>query len=183
MILWFILLIPLVFTSLNISAETEKSKSLIYAQKIDAKNEKLGKSIAPLVKEDWIRHLFSNEEKNFMVFSGLEYLNLTIERKSITSNFRAYAEISYYPKEQIEEVREFIKKVLAENCKIKVFRESLFLFDFDVTYKIVDKVNKPFLEIIINRDYCREVEPYGRFNIISRREIKKIRKGPEINDR
>ena len=56
MILWFILLIPLVFNSLNISAEADKSKSLIYAQKIDAKNEKLGKSIAPLVKEDWIRH-------------------------------------------------------------------------------------------------------------------------------
>ena len=51
MILWFILLIPLVFTSLNISAETDKSKSLIYAQKIDAKNEKLDNK--ELIKESY----------------------------------------------------------------------------------------------------------------------------------
>ena len=69
------------------SENAEKTKNLLYAQKIDAKNFELGKSISPDIKEKWVENMISAEMNNHMVFSGLEYLDSSIEEKKIIRNF------------------------------------------------------------------------------------------------
>ena len=102
----FIILVGLFLSSYVFSDNEENTKNLLHAQKIDAKNSELGKSISPNIKKKWLENITSDEMNNYMVFSGLEYLDSSIEKKIITRNFRAYADISYYSETQIEEVKE-----------------------------------------------------------------------------
>ena len=175
----FIFLIGLFLSSYTFSENEEKTKNLLYAHKIDAKNFELGKSISPDIKEKWVENMISAEMNNHMVFSGLEYLDSSIEEKKIIRNFRAYADISYYSEAQIEEVKEFMNKLIIENCKFKFFRETLFVFDLEVIIRVIDKLNRPFIKIPLNKLVCSQIEPYGRHRSISKKEIRRLRKGPE----
>ena len=91
----FIFLIGLFLSSYAFSDNEEKTKNLLHAQKIDIKNSELGKSISPDIKAKWVENIISTEMNNYMVFSGLEYLDTSIEEKTIIRNFRAHADISY----------------------------------------------------------------------------------------
>ncbi len=86
----FIFLIGLFLSSYTYSENEEKTKNLLYAHKIDAKNFELGKSISPDIKEKWVENMISAEMNNHMVFSGLEYLDSSIEEKKIIRNFTDY---------------------------------------------------------------------------------------------
>ena len=175
----FIFLIGLFLSSYAFSDNEEKTKNLLHAQKIDIKNSELGKSISPDIKAKWVENIISAEMNNYMVFSGLEYLDTSIEEKTIIRNFRAHADISYYSKAQIEEVKEFMKRVVIENCKIKIHRETLFVFDLEIIIRVIDKLNNPFINIPLNKSICSKIEPYGRHRSISKKEIRRLRNGPE----
>ena len=175
----FIFLIGLFLSSYAFSDNEEKTKNLLHAQKIDIKNSELGKSISPDIKAKWVENIISAEMNNYMVFSGLEYLDTSIEEKTIIRNFRAHADISYYSEAQIEEVKEFMKRVVMENCKIKILRETLFVFDLEIIIRVIDKLNNPFINIPLNKSVCSKIEPYGRHRSISKKEIRRLRNGPE----
>ena len=175
----FIFLIGLFLSSYAFSDNEEKTKNLLHALKIDARNSELGKSITPDIKKKWLENITSDEMNNYMVFSGLEYLDSSIEEKIIIRNFRAYADISYYSEAQIEEVKEFIKKLIIENCKVKPFRETLFVLDLEIIIRVIDKLNNPFINIPLNKSVCSKIEPYGRHRSISKKEIRRLRNGPE----
>jgi len=175
----FIFLIVLFLSSYAFSDNEEKTKNLLHALKIDARNSELGKSITPDIKKKWLENITSDEMNNYMVFSGLEYLDSSIEEKTIIRNFRAYADISYYSETQIEEVKEFMNKLIIENCKMKIFRETLFVFDLKIIIRVIDKLNNPFINIPLNKSVCSQIEPYGRHRSISKKEIRRLRNGPE----
>ena len=179
-----ILVLLLLFISVsNLFGENiEPSKNLLHAQKVDEKNYELGKSISSDVRQRWVEKIYSSEGNNYMVFSGLEFLNSSIEEKKIIRNFRAYADISYYSEAQIQEVREFISKAVTVLCKENSFRQNLFLFDVEIIIRVLDKVNNLFIDISLNKSVCSNIEPYGRYRPISKRDIRKLREGPETEN-
>ena len=152
----------------------EISKKLLYAQKIDNQNEKLGESIDPEVRFKLIKFYHESSLKNFMIFSGFEYLENKIESNVVKFFYRAHADISYYPEEQIKEVKDFLIKDRVEFCKYKDFRKYLFLLDTQYEFSVVDKLNKPFINFSINKESCREVEPFGRDKALTEWDIKRL---------
>jgi len=152
----------------------EISKKLLYAQKIDNQNEKLGESIDPEVRFKLIKFYHESSLKNFMIFSGFEYLENKIESNVVKFFYRAHADISYYPEEQIKEVKDFLIKDRVVFCKYKDFRKYLFLLDTQYEFSVVDKLNKPFIYFIFNKESCRGVEPFGRDRALTERDVKRF---------
>ena len=85
----------------------EKSKKLLFSQKIDNQNEKLGESLDPEIRLKLIK--FQNElnTKSFMIFSGFEYLENNLEGDLVKFIYRAHADSSYYPAAQLKDVKDF----------------------------------------------------------------------------
>ena len=140
----------------------EISKNLLYAQAIDNQNERLGESIDPEIRLKLIKFLNEVNIKNLMIFGGFEYLENEIEGDLVKFIFRAHVDSSYYPDEQIKEVKDFLIKERVVNCKHKDYRKHIFLLDPQFEFSVVDKLNKPFINFSINKESCREVEPFGR---------------------
>ena len=79
----FIFLIGLFLSSYTFSENEEKTKNLLYAQKINPKNFELGKSISPDTKEKWVENMISADMKNYMACSGLDYFEASIKEKKL----------------------------------------------------------------------------------------------------
>ena len=115
-----------------------------------------------------------------MLFSTADNLDI-IKIKDISlkgSPEIAKVNNSYFLISQIS-VKEFMNKLIIENCKFKFFRETLFVFDLEVIIRVIDKLNRPFIKIPLNKLVCSQIEPYGRHRSISKKEIRRLRKGPE----
>ena len=168
----FALLLVLLISTNNLFGENaEQSKKLLFAQTIDNQNEKLGESIDPEIRLKLIK--FHNELniKNFMLFSGFEFLESKIEGDLVKFLYRAHADTSYYPEEQIKEVKDFLIKDRVDFCKYKDFRKYLFLLDTQYEFSVVDKLNKPFIYFIFNKESCRGVEPFGRDRALKQGDV------------
>ena len=154
-----------------------ETKTLIHAQKIDAMNGKLGQSIKTELKYQIVKQLHAGNSRliNKMLYEGLEYIDFNVEKNSSTHIYRAYADTSYYDDIQIKEVRDFLFKKTERGRKFKEFREMLFLLNLQVNYLVLDKLNKPFISFVINKEVCREIEPYGRYRSISKRTLRKLK--------
>ena len=153
---------------------TEISKKLLYAQKIDNQNEKLGESIDPEVRLQLIKFLSETDQKNFMLYSGFEFLENEIEKDTIKLFYRAYVDSSFYSEEQIKEVKDFLFKDRVVLCKTKNFRKNLFLLDPQLEFIVIDKLNKPFINFKINKETCRELEPFGRDRALKQRDVNRL---------
>ena len=68
----FIFLIGLFLSSYTFSENAEKTKNLLYAQKIDAKNFELGKSISPDIKEKWVEPFGDMRQELVFIGQGLD---------------------------------------------------------------------------------------------------------------
>ena len=159
------------------SETKDKSKTLIHAQKIDAANEKLGQSIKTELQYKIIKqmHTGNNSLINKMLYEGLEYIDFNVKKNSSTNIYRAYADVSYYDDIQIKEVRDFLFKKVERLCKFKAMREMIFLLNLEINYLVLDKLNKPFVSFAINKEVCREIEPYGRYRAVSKRALRKLK--------
>ena len=102
-----LLLVLLISTNNLFGEDAEQSKKLLFAQTIDNQNEKLGKSIDPEIRLKLIKYHNELNIKNTMLFSGFEYLENKIEGDLVKFIYRAHADTSYYPDEQIKEVKDF----------------------------------------------------------------------------
>ena len=51
----------------------------------------------------------------------------------------------------------------------------IFLLNLEINYLILDKLNKPFISFAINKEVCREIEPYGRYRAVSKRALRKLK--------
>tara|TARA_X000001036_G_scaffold434380_1_gene473650 strand:+ start:754 stop:1296 length:543 start_codon:yes stop_codon:yes gene_type:complete len=169
-----LLLALLVPASYLFGENVEKSKKLLFSQKIDNQNEKLGESLDPEIRLKLIK--FQNElnTKSFMVFSGFEYLENNIEGDLVKFVYRAHADSSYYSEEQIKEVKDFLINDRILLCKFKEFRELLFLLNPQYELSVVDKLNKPFINFRFNKESCREVEPFGRDRALKQRDVNRL---------
>ena len=156
--------------------DAEKSKKLLFAQKIDNQNEKLGKSIDPEIRLKLIK--FQNEVniQNFMIYSGFEYLENKFEGDLVKFIYRAHADSSYYSEEQIKEVKEFLIDDRIAFCKFKEYRQILFLLNPQYEFSVFDKLNKPFINFRINKESCREIEPFGRDRAMKQRDVNRLMK-------
>ena len=152
----------------------EISKKLLYAQKIDNQNEKLGESIDSETRFQLIKFLFEGDLKNFMLFSSFEFLENEIERDTVKFFYRGYVDSSFYSEEQIKEVKDFLFKDRVVLCKTKNFRKNLFLLDPQLEFIVIDKLNKPFINFKINKETCRELEPFGRDRALKQRDVNRL---------
>ena len=136
-----LLLALLIPASYLFGENVEKSKKLLFSQKIDNQNEKLGESLDPEIRLKLIK--FQNElnTKSFMIFSGFEYLENNLEGDLVKFIYRAHADSSYYPEEQIKEVKDFLINDRILLCKFKEFRELLFLLNPQYDCSDIDKLN------------------------------------------
>ncbi len=169
-----ILLVFLISISNLYGENPELSKKLLYAQAVDNQNAKLGESIDPEIRLKLIKFLSETNIKNFMIFSGFEYLENKIEGDLVKFIYRAHADSSYYPDEQIKEVKDFLIKDRVVNCKYKDYRKHIFLLDPQFEFSVVDKLNKPFINFSINKESCREVEPFGRDKALTEWDVKRL---------
>ena len=78
----------LMSSNLLFGENNEISKKLLYAQKIDNQNEKLGESIDSETRLELIKFLFEGDVKNFMLFSSFEFLEHEIERDTVKFFYR-----------------------------------------------------------------------------------------------
>jgi len=170
----FSVLLALLISSSDLFGENpEISKKLLYAQKIDKQNKKLGESIDPEIRLKLIKQMNIDAE-NIRLYSGFEFLESKIESDSVKFFYRAYADVSYYSEEQIKEVKEFLIKERVFFCKVKNFRKYLFLLNPKFEYIVVDKLNKPFIDFKINKETCRGEEPFGRDRALKERDVRKL---------
>ncbi len=171
----FLLSLTILMSSNLIFGEnSEISKKLLYAQKIDNQNEKLGESIDSETRFELIKFLFEGDLKNFMLFSSFEFLENEIERDTVKFFYRGYVDSSFYSEEQIKEVKDFLFKDRVVFCKTKDFRKNLFLLDPQLEFIVIDKLNKPFINFKINKETCRELEPFGRDRALTERDVKRF---------
>tara|TARA_Y100000748_G_scaffold301624_1_gene302191 strand:- start:394 stop:936 length:543 start_codon:yes stop_codon:yes gene_type:complete len=169
-----LLLVLLISTNNLFGEDEEQSKKLLFAQTIDNQNEKLGKSIDPEIRLKLIKYHNELNIKNTMLFSGFEYLENKIEGDLVKFIYRAHADTSYYPDEQIKEVKDFLIKDRIVLCKYKNYRKYLFLLNPQYEFSVIDKLNKPFINFSINKESCREVEPFGRDKALTEWDIKRL---------
>ena len=164
----------LMSSNLLFGENSEISKKLLYAQKIDNQNEKLGESIDSEIRLQLIKFLFEGDVKNFMLFSSFEFLEHEIERDTVKFFYRGYVDSSFYSEEQIKEVKDFLFKDRVVLCKTKNFRKNLFLLDPQLEFIVIDKLNKPFINFKINKETCRELEPFGRDRALKQRDVNRL---------
>ena len=182
--LFLLALTILMSTNPLFGENNEISKKLLHAQKIDNQNEKLGESIDPEVRLQLIKFLSETDQKNFMLYSGFEFLENEIEKDTIKLFYRAYVDSSFYSEEQIKEVKDFLFKDRVFFCKTKDFRKTLFLLDIQFEFLVIDKLNKPFINFEFNKETCREVEPFGRDRALTEWDVKRlIKKLNKVTDK
>ena len=109
-----------------------------------------------------------------MLYSGFEFLENEIEKDTIKLFYRAYVDSSFYSEEQIKEVKDFLFKDRVVFCKTKDFRKNLFLLDPQLEFIVIDKLNKPIINFKINKETCRELEPFGRDRALTERDVKRF---------
>ena len=172
--LFLLSLTVLMSCNLLFGENTEISKKLLFAQKVDNQNEKLGESIDSETRFQLIKFLSEGDLKNIMLFSGFEFLENEIERDTVKFFYRGYVDSSFYSEEQIKEVKDFLISERILLCKFKDFRKEIFLLDPKFEFTVVDKLNKPFIDFKINKETCREVEPFGRDRALTEWDVKRL---------
>jgi len=166
MIRFFLILSLLLLNFERVWSEEEglsrQEKNLLRSiERIDKKNEDLGKTLSLEIREKYAEEAKGYE--GFAISSGLTMIATTVEVTEVTYIYRANLDISNYSEKEIQDFQDFLFKNLQENaCSDPFIRSVIFVFDFSFHYEFIDITNKPFgREMNFTKADCKGIKTKG----------------------
>jgi len=166
MIRFFLILSLLLLNFERVLSEEEglsrQEKNLLRSiERIDKKNEDLGKTLSLEIREKYAEEMKGDEA--FAISSGLTMIATTVEVTEVTFIYRANLDISNYSEKEIQDFQDFLFKNLQENaCSDPFIRSVIFVFDFSFHYEFIDITNKPFgREMNFTKADCKGIKTKG----------------------
>ena len=166
MIRFFLILSLLLLNFEEVWSEEEglsrQEKNLLRSiERIDKKNEDLGKTLSLEVREKVAEEMKGNEA--FAISSGLTMIATTVEGTEATFIYRANLDISNYRKTEIQDFQDFLFKKVQENaCSEPLIRSMVFVFDITFHYEFIDITNKPFgRQMNFTKADCKGIKTKG----------------------
>jgi hypothetical protein len=166
MIRFFLILSLLLLNFEKVCSEEEglsrQEKNLLRSiDRIDKKNEALGKTLSLEIREKFAEEMKLNEA--FAISSGLTMITTTVEGTELTFIYRANLDISNYRKKEIQDLQDFLFKKVQENgCSEPLIRSMVFVFDITFHYEFIDITNKPFgREMNFTKADCKGIKTKG----------------------
>ena len=167
MIRFFLILSLLLLNFERVWSEEEglsrQEKNLLRSiERIDKKNEDLGKTIPLEVKKKFLEELQESDEP-WQISSGLTYIATTTEGNDVTFIYRANLDISNYSEKEIQDFQDFFFKSIREDgCSQSLSRSLIFLLDTTYNYEFIDITNKSFgKKMNINKADCKGIKTKG----------------------
>ena len=166
MIRFFLILSLLLLNFEEVWSEEEglsrQEKNLLRSiERIDKKNEDLGKTLSLEIREKYVEEM--KEFEGVALSSGLTMIAVSTEGTEVTFIYRANLDISNYRKEEIQDFQDFFIKNVPENaCSNPLGRSIIFVFDISFHYEFIDITNKPFgKEMNFTKADCKGVKTKG----------------------
>ena len=166
MIRFFLILSLLLLNFERVWSEEEglsrQEKNLLRSiERIDKKNEDLGKTLSLEIREKYAEEMKGDEA--FAISSGLTMIATTVEGTEATFIYRANLDISNYRKTEIQDFQDFLFKKVQENaCSEPLTRSMVFVFDITVHYEFIDITNKSFgREMNFTKADCKGIKTKG----------------------
>ena len=166
MIRFFLILSLLLLNFERVWSEEEglsrQEKNLLRSiERIDKKNEDLGKTLSLEIREKYVEEM--KEFEGVALSSGLTMIAVSTEGTEVTFIYRANLDISNYRKEEIQDFQDFFFKNVPENaCSNPLGRSIIFVFDISFHYEFIDITNKPFgKEMNFTKADCKGVKTKG----------------------
>ena len=167
MIRFFLILSLLLLNFERVWSEEEglsrQEKNLLRSiERIDKKNEDLGKTIPLEVKKKILEDVHESDEA-WQISSGLTFIATTTEGNDVTFIYRANLDISNYSEKEIQDFQDFFfKRTREDGCSQSLSRSLIFLLDTTYNYEFIDITNKSFgKKMNINKADCKGIKTKG----------------------
>ena len=166
MIRFFLILSLLLLNFERVWSEEEglsrQEKNLLRSiERIDKKNEDLGKTLSLEIREKYAEEMKGYE--GFAISSGLTMIATTVEGTEVTFIYRANLDISNYSEKEIQDLQDFFfKRIREDGCSQSLSRSLIFLLDTTYNYEFIDITNKSFgKKMNINKADCKGIKTKG----------------------
>ena len=141
---------------------SRQEKNLLrFIERIDKKNEDLGKTLSLEIREKYAEEMKGDEA--FAISSGLTMIATTVEVTEVNFIYRANLDISNYSEKEIQDFQDFfLKRIREDGCSQSLSRSLIFLLDTTYNYEFIDITNKSFgREMNFTKADCKGIKTKG----------------------